>query len=1480
MQSEPAPSETAAARAQFSLNPVEGKLGRSRRHRRAVLDDLEFRVLGPVEVARAGAPLDLGPRKQRSVLAALLVASPEVVSVDALLDRVWGEHPPRSAPHALQVYVSNLRKLLEPRRGAGEAAGRLVTRDPGYALAVPDEQLDARRFEALVRRAGSSGAPSEASQLLEAALALWRGPALADVAEQGWAAAEAARLDGLRLTAIERRFDAELERGRHAEVVHELEATARQHPLRERFWEQLMLALYRCGRQVDALRAYREVSRHLAEDLGLDPGPDLVALEAAVLRHDPALAWSPPQGDRVVGAKASGAEHRDDLDPKRPEAGDASAAPNPPPPPVTVPADGAVPAEDAAPAETMTSPAGSTAEDERRIVTVLFADLVGSTPLGASLGPDEFKLVVDDAVRRMVAACEQFGGRVVNIAGDGLLALFGAPVAHEDDPERAVLAGLRLVEEVAAYGEEVAAGWGVDPLQARVGITTGPVVTGLAGAGEHVHYSALGDTVNTAARLESAARPGTVLVDGPTRDQLGPSFTWSDPRSIVLKGKSEPVAAYEATAGRPGGGRPRGIEDRPTRLHSRDAEIETATGAIEEVLAGRGSVLVLTGAPGVGKSRLVSELRAACERRSDPQRPLLWLQGTCLSYGESQPLWPLREIVTAWMGVPIDQPELRLRVTLRSRVEALFGDNTDITVAAQTALAAVLGIDEGGAAPLRTSSEAQASLHDRVCGVFERLARDRPVVIAVDDLHWADGETLRLLARLAKHTERAAVLLVLTSRAEPGDGAWDLSEEIRRDMPHRSRHLEVAGLDRAAAASLLEDLTGSRVLPPDVRDELLDLSGGNPFYLEELIRTLIADGALVRDDAGLHFRGGRVRLPSSVEQVVISRLDRVDRKARSVLTAASVLGREFDRSLLEPMIELPGGATQLDDAVIELQRLALLREVRRWPEPTFGFEHALIREAAYDTLTEARRRELHRRAAVILAGLDDAGARAAEIGHHWERAGDDEQALDAYRRAGEAAERRGTLTAASSLYAAALEAASRLGADRVGPEVLGPLLVARWSSASHSGEVAGASEELADAIVHARAAGNASTEARALETLAISNIRLDLGHDRRSTFLEALAAARRAGDPAIVARTLGRLVIDEANDLDLQGAHAHALEAMEVTEGATADARVWALDARKLVALYLGELDVLGAVLDELNPILADPELTWVRRFAALEAAVLDLAVGAIDAAEAKALEALELSRRVSESDHEAFLAVLCGIRRARGDYGAALEAGRRACELAHASGAWWVPWAAAEYGSLLLDLGLNENATECLRNGVGFQPAMPSQEVRCSGLLALAAHGASDLAAEEVGVDVSERLLHQATFPEGTTYLYGADGMLALAETQLARGAVDTALEHATAVSAAAEGAGWLEPAARARHLLGLAALARGDAEGATAHLQHAIELAEGVLPGRAWRSHAALGQAGFDARAIARARQILEDLADTVEEPERAALLALLPQ
>jgi DNA-binding SARP family transcriptional activator len=253
---------------------------------------LEFRILGPMEVVHDGRPLVLGRSRERALLALLLASPNRVVSAERLADDLWGGDPPEQATHSLQVFVSRLRKAL--REAGGD--GVVVTRPPGYVALVPPEHLDAARFEALVaaaRRQSAAGAAAEAAATLRTALALWRGPALADVADAPGARAEAARLEDARLAALEERIDAELACGRHGELTAELEALTREHPLRERLWGQRMLALYRAGRQVEALRAYRDLRALLAEEVGLEPSPALVALEAAILRQAPDLEWRP-----------------------------------------------------------------------------------------------------------------------------------------------------------------------------------------------------------------------------------------------------------------------------------------------------------------------------------------------------------------------------------------------------------------------------------------------------------------------------------------------------------------------------------------------------------------------------------------------------------------------------------------------------------------------------------------------------------------------------------------------------------------------------------------------------------------------------------------------------------------------------------------------------------------------------------------------------------------------------------------------------------------------------------------------------------------------------------------------------------------------------------------------------------------------------------------------------------------------------------
>ncbi|HEY5905608.1 MAG TPA: adenylate/guanylate cyclase domain-containing protein, partial [Actinomycetota bacterium] len=326
--------------------------------------------------------------------------------------------------------------------------------------------------------------------------------------------------------------------------------------------------------------------------------------------------------------------------------------------------------------------------DERRDVTALFADLVGSTALGERLDPEELKLVVGDAVARMVMAVEAFGGTVKDLAGDGVLALFGAPTAHEDDAERAVRAGLRIVDDIATFGREVAEGWGVDALNVRIGINTGPVITGAIGAGDRVEFAALGDAVNVAARLQSHAHPGSVLVGQATQQVVVDRFAWSADRAFELKGKLEPVTAF-TVEGVADGTRVRTDPGVEPRMIGRDLELARLRTAVEGVAAGAGGVVFVTGEPGIGKTRMVHELRRAFGAETPEHGRSLWLEGRCVSYGGSIPYWPFRDLLRSWLGVGDDEPELRVRVALRRQVDRLTGLHPDELV---PYLSALLGL--------------------------------------------------------------------------------------------------------------------------------------------------------------------------------------------------------------------------------------------------------------------------------------------------------------------------------------------------------------------------------------------------------------------------------------------------------------------------------------------------------------------------------------------------------------------------------------------------------------------------------------------------------------------------------------------------------------------------------------------------------------------------------------------------------------------
>ncbi|HEX3200792.1 MAG TPA: BTAD domain-containing putative transcriptional regulator, partial [Actinomycetes bacterium] len=421
---------------------------------------IDFFLLGPLEARQRERPLRLGSIKHRMLLAKLLLHPNQVVSTEELILAVWGEEPPPTVKQSLQNHVAALRKAIEAGNGAGPPR-TLVTHDPGYLLRIDPERLDLHRFQRLDhegRQALAAGDPARAADLLRQALALWRGPALADVAASADIAwPELVGVEELQVASTEARIEAELALGRHHELVAELEGLVRRHPLREHLHGQLMLALYRSGRQADALAAYRAARRVLVDELGIEPSVGLQRLEQAILAQDPAL-------DLLVPARTGDREAHDDHG--DPDNGEGTAG-------------------------------EGGASVERKLVSVLFAEVDEPLDETGERDPEDVSSMLDRHLDRVRAEVESFGGTVEHAIGGITMAVFGVPQTREDDPERAVRAALAIRDSLA--GEHR------DRLEVRAAVTTGEALVT-----EGVRVA--GDPVVNCARLQQAAPRGTVLV--------------------------------------------------------------------------------------------------------------------------------------------------------------------------------------------------------------------------------------------------------------------------------------------------------------------------------------------------------------------------------------------------------------------------------------------------------------------------------------------------------------------------------------------------------------------------------------------------------------------------------------------------------------------------------------------------------------------------------------------------------------------------------------------------------------------------------------------------------------------------------------------------------------------------------------------------------------------------------------------------------
>jgi DNA-binding SARP family transcriptional activator len=896
---------------------------------------VEFRILGPLEVRADGRPLALGGIKQRALLAALLLNAGRVVPADRLVEDLWGEVPPDTATSTLWVHVARLRKALDPgrARGTSRSAELLVTRAPGYLLRVGPGELDLERFHLLAaqaRQQRTAGRLDEAAGLLRQALGLWRGPALADLATEPFAQGHIARLEESRLSAIEERVDVELALAGHSGLIGELEELAAAHPFREGLRARLMLALYRSGRQADALEVYRQTRKTLADELGIEAGPALQRLEGAILAQDPSLEWAPPS---------------------------SPAAPEPLLEEPAEPGPGGPPSPAAGPV------------DIRKPVTVLRVGIAVSAVDG-ELDPESQSSLGDRYLDGILAVVNRHGGTVQELTPETVAAVFGVPQSFENDAVRAVRAAadVRSVLERAGGGLERDRGVRLD---FSAGVETGEVIVRPQ---QHEAAVLVGSAPRLARRLEQAASPGQLL--------LGPT-TYSLVRDAVQVEEGPPIG--QATPGAPtrswrlvlvNSGMPGRLRRPDAPMVGRSRELTLLTQLFERTLADRTCHMVtVIGPAGIGKSRLVHELLADADARATV------LHGRCLDYGDGITFWPIAEM--ARQAVSAD--EAATPVEVRAGIANLLAeDRSAQRVAGQ--IAGLLGLTDG--------TPPADELPWAFRKLLEALARQRPLVVVLDDLHWAEPALLDLVEHLADFTRGVPLLLVCVARPDLFEvrSGWGGGK-----MNATSILLEP--LNGPDCAQLVDNLLGPGTLPAAVRTRLSEAADGNPLFAEELVAVLIEDGVLVESDGSWRATADLAALPipPTISALLTARLDLLGVGERGTIERASIVGKEFSR---EAVIALsPASARAFVDAHLQgLTRKELIRPDRSSPagQDAYHFRHLLIRDAAYASLPKLRRAELHLRFADWLeAGDGDHPGDAEEIGaYHLEQACRYRQELD------------------------------------------------------------------------------------------------------------------------------------------------------------------------------------------------------------------------------------------------------------------------------------------------------------------------------------------------------------------------------------------------------------------------------------------------------------------------------------------------------
>ncbi len=712
-------------------------------------------------------------------------------------------------------------------------------------------------------------------------------------------------------------------------------------------------------------------------------------------------------------------------------------------------------------------------EGERKQVTILFGDVEGSTDLVQRLDAEEVSGLFDPLQKIMIDAVHAYEGTVNEVLGDGIMAIFGAPIAHEDHALRACRAALDMQTAVRRMAEQSAPQSAAHAIRLRVGLNSGEVVVRAINNDLTISYSAMGMTTHLAARMEQTAEPGTIRISGDTLRLVSGLVDAQAGGAVEMKGVADPVPIYEL----------RGLGKARTRLEAaslagltpfvgRAQELRQLEERFAEAAAGRGQVVTILGDPGIGKSRLLLEFRARLGERA------AWSEGRSVSFGRTMAFHPLIDLLRRNFGLEDQDDAAVIRDKVTERI-------TRIGAGLEHALPYLfhlLGAADADDPVLRLDPQIRrAETFEALRQILLRAAERKPQVLVFEDLHWSDYATRELVSYLLDSMPRSRVLTILTIR--PG-------HDVAVGERTYATRLVVRNLSAKEAGKMAEAALASADLPEDLRALIRRKAEGNPFFVEEVIKALSETGAIRHE--GARWVLGRpldqIQVPDTIQDVVMSRIDRLEDDPRQALQLASVIGREFTQRLLDRIAEIRTGTTAV---LRELQALELIYEKAFFPEHAFVFKHALTQDVAYGSLLTQRRRELHRRIGEAIEALY-AGRLAehyAVLGHHFERAEDWPRAADYFERAAGQAAATFAIHEALALCDQAIEALDRGGEGAGSAGRKGDLHARKGALLMLLSDFERAHAEHRKAASIARRLGNQQRQGTAVAAMALASLR-------------------------------------------------------------------------------------------------------------------------------------------------------------------------------------------------------------------------------------------------------------------------------------------------------------------------------------------------------------------------------------------------------